>query len=89
MIDVKKLVKSYKRAVDVVCANKCIQLEEDKEITFQWQGKEVSQIYKKGFVVPDVSEKMLADWIKINYIVNQVFQEQQDELNKLLEEVDL
>jgi len=89
MMDIKKLVKSYRKAVDVVCANKCIQLTEDKEIKFEWQGKEVKTTYRKGFVVPDVSDQMLSDWVKINYIVNQVFQEQQEELNKLLEEVGL
>lgn len=84
-MDLKKLAESYKRAIEVCCAGEVMQLEEDKTFCFKVNNEDIEITYKKGFVVPSTTEKLLEKWVKINYIMNKEFEKNQKELLKFLE----
>lgn len=85
----KQLAESYKRAIDSVCSNKAMQLTEDREFCFKIKNEEVKQVYKKGFVIPDVSEDLLLKWVKINYMVNQEYINNKEAMEEELKKVGL
>ncbi len=69
-MNIEKLIESYKKAIKECCTKGSKVLKEEKEVKFTVEGQEVIQIYRAGFIVPDIDDESLVKWIKINYLVN-------------------
>jgi rRNA-processing protein FCF1 len=88
-MNLKKLAESYKKAVETCCCKEIKTLKEDKVFKFKIGGKNIEQVYKKGFIVPDLSESLLGKWVKINYMINAEFEDNGREILKELEKIGL
>jgi len=88
-MNIEKLMESYKKAIKECTTKGSKILTEEKEVKFVVEGQEVIQVYRAGFIVPDVSEENLVKWIKINYLVNLARKRNKELVDKELEKIGL
>ena len=69
-MNIEKLMESYKKAIKECTTKGSKILDKEKIVKFTVEGEEVIQVYRAGFIVPNIDEEKLVKWIKINYLVN-------------------
>lgn len=83
-MDIKKLVESFKRAIDQICIKSTREIKELETYSFDIAGVKKEIKLNKGVIVPDIEKKTMEKWLKINYIINQEFLKNEAELEKEL-----
>ncbi len=69
-MNIEKLMESYKKAIQECTTKGSKILDKEKTVRFTVEGEEVVQVYRAGFIIPNIDEENLVKWIKINYLVN-------------------
>lgn len=69
-MNIEKLMESYKKAIKECTTKGSKILEKEKIVKFTVEEEEVIQVYRAGFIVPNIDEERLVKWVKINYLVN-------------------
>lgn len=88
-MNIEKLMESYKKAIKECTTKGSKILQKEKIVKFTVEGEEVVQIYRAGFIVPNIDEENLVKWIKINYLVNLARKRNKELVDKELEKIGL